>query len=116
MTNQPITTPIQALTGMAPHVAGSVAICDGWYRALQAIAAEMGDYSQRTLQEGTSVMTEMAQATSPTEAMGVQAAFAKRMMQEHVEQMTRIMSMYASAADDTGRALQAMVLLPVRRD
>jgi hypothetical protein len=83
-------------------------------RSIQAIGAEMGDYTQRLLADSTATMAGTVKAQTPNEAIELWAAFSKRAMQEHVQQMSRLAAMYSTAAEEQTRAMQALIL-PVRR-
>ena len=83
-------------------------------RSFQAISAELGDYSQRLLADGTATFGELASAKTVSEYMGVMTAFTKRAMEEGVQQMLRMGNMYAAAASDQSRAVHSL-LLPVQR-
>ena len=78
-------------------------------RAFQAITAELGDYSQRLLSDGTVTLSQLTAAKTVPEYVCVMAAFSKRAMEESVQQMLRMGSMYASAANDQTRAVQSLL-------
>ncbi len=77
-------------------------------RALRAISAEVGDYSQRLLADGTTTATRLATAKSVPEAMDLMTAFSKRTFEEHLQQMSRIAGMVASASETQTRACQTL--------
>jgi hypothetical protein len=93
-----------------PNPERGVAVMSEVTRAFNAISAELGDYSQRLLADGTATFSQLASAQTVPEYMGVISAFTKRAMEEGVQQMLRMGSMYASAASDQTRALQALLL------
>ena len=78
-------------------------------RAFQAIAAEIGDYSKRLLEDGTATMSQLATAKSPPDAFDVWAAFHKRMAKDYLQQMSKLAGMYSSVAKEQTAAFQAMV-------
>lgn len=78
-------------------------------RALRAITAEIGDYSERLLADGTATASQLVAARSIPEWMNVMAAFSQRTLQENLQQMTRIAGMYAEAVGDQTRAVQALL-------
>jgi len=80
-------------------------------RAFQAIATEASDYAQRSVVDATTALGQMSSAKSVPEYLDVVAAFSKKAFEENIEQMARISSMYASAASDHARAIQAMMLV-----
>ena len=79
-------------------------------RSLQAIAAEVGDYSRRLMEDGTSALGQLAHAKSVPDALGVIGAFNKRTGEEYVMAMSRIATMYAEAARQQTLALQAFMM------
>lgn len=92
-----------AATGAAP------AVLDASTRSLQAIAAEVGDYSRRLFEDGTSTMGQLAHAKSVPDAFGVIGAFHKRTGEEYVQAMSRIASMYTEAARQQTLAFQSLM-------
>lgn len=79
-------------------------------RAFQAIAAENGDYAQRLIAEGTAALGQMSSAKSVPEYMDIMTSYSKKAFEDNIQQMTRIASMYTSAANDHARAVQAMLI------
>ena len=86
------------------------AVLEQGTRALRAISAEIGDYSQRLLTDGTTTASKLATAQSMPEAFNLMAAFSKRTFEEHMQQMSRMATMYTNAAEAQTRAFQAMML------
>jgi hypothetical protein len=91
----------------------AMAVCAENTRALQAIAAEVSDYSKRLVEDGTMTLAQVVQSHSLPEAFNVLAAFGKRTAQEYVQQWTKIASMYQAAAHQQSVALQAVFMTPV---
>ena len=79
-------------------------------RAMQAIAAEMGDYSKRFLADGISTFNQMASARTGPEFVALMAAFTKRAVEENAQQMSRVANMYATAIGDQTRTVQSMMM------
>ena len=71
-----------------------------WNKSMQAIASEMGAYSKRTFDESTSTFERLISAKSVEQALEIQANFAKRTMEDYVEQMSKISSLYTDLAKD----------------
>jgi len=80
-------------------------------RSLYAITAEVGDYSRRLVEDGTTTLTQMAQANSPTDAFGALGAFNKRTGEEFAQHLSRLSSMFAEAARQQTLAMQSMFSL-----
>lgn len=79
-------------------------------RALQAITAEVSDYTQRLVEDSTATFSELARARSMPEALGRLAAYNKRAMEEYMQQFARLSNMYASLVDLQTRAAQSMMM------
>lgn len=87
-----------------------VAVYKDGARALQGIAAEITDFSQRRLADGAATFDQMTRSQSVPQLMELMLAYSKRAMEENAEQMSRIASMYASAVGDQTRAVQSLVV------
>lgn len=92
----------------------TIAMLEQSSRAYHAIAAELHDYSERLIADGTTTFNDMVHAGTPTEWIELMSAFSKRAFEENVQQMARIANMYASAASEQTRAIQSL-LLPMPR-
>lgn len=71
-----------------------------WNKGLQAIAAEMTDYSKRAFEDSTAVFEKLAGAKSLEQAIEIQTSFAKRAYDDYMAQMTKIGTMYTNLAKD----------------
>ena len=101
-----------SLNPAAPNDA--IAVYHQGTRALRAISAEMGDYSQRLLTDGTATANKMVTAQSMPEAFELMTGFSKRAFEEYMQQMSRIASMVANATEAQTRALQ-LLMMPAAR-
>ncbi len=72
-----------------------------WNKGLQAIAAEMTDYSKRAFEDSTAVFEKLASAKSLEQAIEIQTSYAKRAYDDYMAQMTKIGTMYSNLAKDT---------------
>ncbi|MEQ1697545.1 MAG: phasin family protein [Hyphomicrobiaceae bacterium] len=93
-----------------PSVDRGLAVMDDATRAFQAMTAEFNDFSQRLLADGTATFSQMTAAKTVPEYVELMSAFTKRAMEESMQQMLRMGNMYASAANDQTRAMQALML------
>lgn len=78
-----------------------------WHKGLQAIAAEMSDFSIRRFDDGMVTMEQLTSARSFDQAYSIQASFAKRSYDEYVHQVTKIGGMYSGLAKDACRPLES---------
>lgn len=78
-------------------------------RSMYAITAEVGDYSRRLVEDGTTTFTQIAHAQSVQDAFGAIGAFNKRTSEEYAQHMHRLASMFAEAARQQTLAMQALL-------
>ncbi len=72
----------------------------GLDKNVQAIGSEMGAYSKRTFDESTATFERLIGAKSVEQALEIQAEFAIRTVEDYVQQMTKIGTMYSDIAKD----------------
>ncbi len=71
-----------------------------WNKSVHAIATEMGAYSKRTFDESTSTFERLIGARSVEQALEIQADFAVRRVEDYVQEMTKIGTLYSDIAQD----------------
>jgi hypothetical protein len=69
-----------------------------WNKGLQAIAAEMTDYTKRSFEESTATFEKLLTAKSLEQAVEIQTGYAKRAYDEYMHQMSKIGGLYAELA------------------
>jgi len=69
-----------------------------WNKNVQAIAAEMGAYSKRTFDESAATYERLVGAKSVADALEIQAEFAVRSVEDYVDEMTKIGTLYVDIA------------------
>lgn len=77
-----------------------------WNKSWQAIAAEMTDYSKRSLEDGTATFEKLLSAKSLEQAFEIQTSYAKRAYDDYIHQMTKIGGMYTSLAKDAYKPVE----------
>jgi hypothetical protein len=77
-----------------------------WNKGWQAIAAEMSDYSKRSLEDSTATFEKLLGAKSLEQAFEIQSSFAKRAYDDYMHQMTKIGSMYTNLAKDANKPVE----------
>ena len=80
-----------------------------WTKGWQAIAAEMSDYSKRSIQDGTATIEKLAASKSVEQAIEIQTGFAKRSYDEYMQQMTRLGTMYAELTKEAMKPVERMI-------
>jgi hypothetical protein len=82
-----------------------------WNKGLQAIAAEMTDYTKRSFEESAATFEKLLSAKSVAQAIELQTGFAKRAYDSYLHQVSKIGGMYAGLAKEpykpVANALQA---------
>ena len=77
-----------------------------WNRNWQAIAAEMGDYTKRSFQEGSATLEKLMASKSVEHAVQIQTSYAKRAYDDYMQLMTKIGGMYASMAKEAYKPME----------
>jgi hypothetical protein len=80
-----------------------------WNKGVQAIAAEMTDYTKRSFEEGTQTFEKLATAKSLEQAYEIQATFAKRAYDEYMHQLSKIGGLYAELAKDAYKPIERVL-------
>lgn len=83
----------------------SMRLMSEWTRGWQAIAAELGDYTRRSFDDGAQTMKKLMEARTPDQALSIQVSYAKRAYDDYVQQMTKIGGMYTNIAKDAMKPL-----------
>ena len=82
-----------------------------WNKGLQAIAAEMTDYTKRSFEESAATFEKLLSAKSVAQAVEIHTGFAKRAYDGYLQHVSRIGGMYAELAKEpykpVANALQA---------
>ena len=68
---------------------------------MQAIAAEMADYSKKSFEDSTAVVEKMMGAKSVEKALEVQTDFAKSAYESFVSEATKLGTLYTDLAKET---------------
>ena len=71
-------------------------LMNDWTRGWQAIAAEMGDYTRRSMQDGTSTYEKILHAKSIDQVVALQTGYMKRAYDDYMQQLSKIGGMYMS--------------------
>jgi hypothetical protein len=66
-----------------------------WNKSLQAIAAEMTDYTKHSLEESRATFEKLLSARSIEQAIEIQSCFAKRAYHSFLHHTSKIGGMYA---------------------
>jgi hypothetical protein len=80
-----------------------------WNKGLQAIAAEMTDYTKRSFEEGTATFEKLLAAKSFEQAVEIQTGYAKRAYDEYMHQMSKIGGLYAELAKEAYKPVEKVL-------
>lgn len=69
-------------------------------KGMQAIAAEMADYTKKSFEDGTSAFEKVVGAKSVDQAVEIQTTYAKKAYEDYMAEMQKIGEMYAELAKD----------------
>jgi phasin family protein len=76
-------------------------------KGVQAIAAEVADYSKKSFEEGTAAAEKLFGAKSLDKAIEIQTEFAKSAYEGFVANATKIGELYADLAKESYKPLEA---------
>ena len=76
-------------------------------KGLQTIAAETGEYSKRSLENGSAYLEKLLSARKIEDAVQIQSDFAKTSYEGFVAQATRIGELYATLAREAFRPVES---------
>ncbi len=77
------------------NVDSAMRLFDEWNRNWQAIAAEIGDYTKRSFEEGSATFEKLLGSKSIGQAMEIQTSYAKRAYNDYMQRATKIGGIYA---------------------
>ena len=80
-----------------------------WNKGLQAIAAEMTDYTKRSFEESTATFEKLLTAKSLEQAVEIQTGYAKRAYDEYMHQMSKIGGLYAELAKEAYKPVERVL-------
>ncbi|MEI8144131.1 MAG: phasin family protein [Alphaproteobacteria bacterium] len=71
-----------------------------FFKSVQAIAAEMADFSKKSMEDGAATFEKLAAVKSVDKAVEVQTEFAKASYEATVARVTKIGELYADLAKE----------------
>ncbi len=71
-----------------------------WSKGAQAIAAEIADYSKKSVEESAAVWEKLLSAKTPDKALEVQSAYLKSSYEDFVAEATKIGELYVDLAKE----------------
>ncbi len=80
-----------------------------WNRNWQAIAAEMGNYTKRSFEEGSATLEKLMGSKSVEQAVEIQTNYAKRAYDDYMQQVTKIGGMYANLAKEAYKPVEKIL-------
>jgi hypothetical protein len=76
-------------------------------KGLQAIAAEMTDYSKKAFEDSTRAFEQLVGAKSIEQAIEIQSQYAKKAYDTYMAEMSKLGDMYAGLAKDAYKPVEA---------
>ncbi|MEA2840039.1 MAG: hypothetical protein QOF41_1369 [Methylobacteriaceae bacterium] len=89
------------------HMEATTAAAASVTKGIQAIAAETGEYSKRSLESGSAYLEKLLGARKIEDAVQIQSDFAKTTYEGFVAQATRIGELYANLAREAFRPVES---------
>jgi phasin family protein len=91
------------------HLEATAASASNVTKSLQAIAAEAGDYSKKSLEQNTAFVEKLLGVRKLDEAVALQQDFAKSAYEGFVSQMTKMGELYTGLAKEAFRPVENAV-------
>ena len=91
------------------NVEGSMKAFTEWQKSLQAIAAEMANYSKRSFEDSTQTFEKLMAVKSFDQVVEIQTNFAKRATDGYMAQMNKIGGMYSEFAKEATKPLANLI-------
>ena len=88
------------------NVEGTMKAITEWQKSMQAIAAEMTNYSKRSFEDGTQTFEKLMSVKSIDQVVEIQTSFAKRAYDEYMQQMNKIGGMYSEFAKEAYKPVE----------
>jgi hypothetical protein len=85
---------------------GAMKAWGDWTKGLQAIAAEMTDYSKRSYEDSSQTFEKLLSVKSPDQAVEIQTGYAKRAYEDYMRQMNKIGTMYTDFAKEAYKPVE----------
>ncbi len=76
-------------------------------KGIQAIAAEMTDYSKKAFEDSTRVFEQLVGCKSVEQAVEIQSQYAKKAYDTYMAEMSKIGEMYVGLAKDAYKPVEA---------
>jgi phasin family protein len=80
-----------------------------WSKSAQAIAAEIVDYSKKSVEESTAAWERLLGAKTPEKAIEVQTAFLKSSYEDFIAEATKIGELYVDLAKETYKPFEGAI-------
>ena len=90
------------------NVDSAMKVWGEWSRSWQAVAAEMGEYSKRSFEDGAATFQKLMGAKSLDQAYEIQSSYARRAYEQYLQEMNKLGGMYASIAKDAMKPIERM--------
>jgi hypothetical protein len=88
------------------NVDAAMKVFGEWNKGWQAIAAEMTDYTKRSIEDSSATFEKLVSSRSIEQVVEIQTNFAKRAYDEYMHQLTKIGGMYAELAKEAYRPME----------
>ena len=88
------------------NVEGAMNAFGQWQKGLQAIAAEMTNYSKRSFEDGTQTFEKLLGVKSIDQVVEIQTSFAKRAYDDYMQQLNKIGGLYSEIAKEAYKPVE----------
>src|SRR4029079_9069410 len=88
------------------NVDSAMKIFGEWNKNWQAIAAEMSDYTKRSVEESTATLEKLMSSESVEQGGEIYTTHVKRAYDDYMQQMSKIGGMYANLAKEAYKPVE----------
>ena len=88
------------------NVDSAMKVWNEWSRNWQAVAAEVGDYSKRSFEDGASTFQKLIAAKSLEQAFEIQTSYARRAYEQYMQEMNKLGGMFANLTSESFKPLE----------
>ena len=78
-------------------------------KGLQTIAAEIGDYSKKSFEEGSAALEQLAGAKTLDKVVEIQSDFARKSYEGFVAQSTKVGELYVDLAKEMAKPFEGLM-------
>jgi hypothetical protein len=80
-----------------------------WQKGLQTIATEVATYQKRSFEDGAQTFEKLLAVKSLDQALEIQTSFAKRAVEDYMQQLNKLGGLYGEIAKEAAKPLAGLM-------